>query len=1184
MRSKVAIIACSLALLFTPACSDDSGGPTPDVGADIGDTDTTPTPDLGTDTGDPDGPVVTPDGSPDVTPTPDQGGDMAGDTTPTPDVGTDMPIVTPDTFSPDAGPNAAGKCATAPTVTLTGGTVVITDDITNYPNEFATGCRTSTSSTTTMSGPQAYYKFQGVQDQWYRFVLEPTSTSFSAYMYVFTSTACTEAAIETDCTSDGASGASLRTTADGDDPRVLYFKAPANGPVYVAVDDTSTPTDGNFKLTITAIPTPTNGTCANATQLTFFNGKAVANGDTHHKMTPDEFPGVKCPSTAMDGPQAYFKFDAKANTSYKIKVTNLAGYFLYAYVFGNTCTEAAISADCGSGGTNGVYLSSSFDAPQSREIVFTPPAVGTYTIAVDGTLDYYNGFFTVEVEEFVLPTNGKCTTPDAVTLINGKATITGSTLGLTNEFGTNLTCTTTVDGEQAYYKLTAAAGKAYKLTYAPSFSSYWYIFRAGSCGATTAMQTDCQSGGLDGDTYGSVSSTTPETAAFAPVTPGDYIIALDSSAPGTAGAFQLDIEEFTKPTNGTACTPTAVTFTNGKATINGSTLGTTNEFGTNVDCGGSTDFDGEQAYYEFTVDATKGYKLTLSPTFSSAYMYVFQKGSCAVASAINADCGSGGLSGVYTSSSASATTSRTLTFSPSNSGQYVVAVDTTFVPNAGDFTLEIEEITKPTNDTCATAAPLTLTNGEVTVNSTTGFSLDEYATLNCRDRGSSSNSSNLDGPQLYWSLAMDATKTYQITATTSFSSGYLYVFDGSKACSETNIETDCQSGGATGIGRGTISSGSGTVYFSPPASGTYKIAIDSYNDSGDVTLKVVELAVPSNQTCATAKTLTLVNNAVTDNGVTVGTTDEFAGAIKCGGTNAFAGGQTYYRVNMQAGVEYTVSLTADYAAELYVFSAASNCVATAIDTDCASSGATGDAASITSTNGGSTSITFNPTATGDYYIAVDGEAATDIGGFELKVNAFIIPTLVVPTTGLTLDFETDGGGLAGKLDWEWGKLGGTFTGVNCESSGEVPPLTGATPGALGVWGTVINGCYKNAGNNQGSSSTGCNNTTPDDDSILTFNVTLPAGWTTATMTYQSWEDINTYFDFGEVRITDAGTTVSPAGGQVCTSGSDSATWRLKTIDMTPYIGKTVKVAFHLAASTVVNRPGWYIDEISFSGN
>ncbi len=1003
------------ALIFAAGCSDDSGGKKD--GSITSDTRTDSfKPDLG-----PDG-ELPPDSSPDQGEDgprgdlPQQGDgaqpdtladiptdtavdiptDMAVDS-PT-DTAVDMPPVKPDTlqpdtFSGDAGALAAGRCATAPTVTLVNDTVTITDDIANYSDEFGGVSCPSTSSTTLQDGPQAYYKFQGVQDQWYRFTYNSESSN-CIYFYVFTDPSCTQSAIEKDCQSGGQSGGGFTSSCSATSKRIYYYQAKANGMIYVAMDDTSAPSagDGRFTLTIDAIKVPTNTTCANATQLNFFNGKTVVMGETHESFSPDEFSNVACKgSFTMDGPQVYYKFDAKANTTYKIKLDHLAGYYVYFYVFGNTCTEAAISADCSSGGTTGTYSGSSVAAGKSKEIIFTPQAAGTYHIAIDSGLSYYSGRFNLTVEEFVLPTNGKCTTADPITLVNGKATITGSTLGLTNEFGTSIMCSnsfTNYDGEQAYYKLTAKAGKAYKMTYAPTFTSYWYVFQAGSCGATTAMNNDCDSGGQAGDDYQSVYSSSPETQVFRPLTPGDYIIALDSNWAGTAGAFQLDIEEFDAPTNNTACNAQLLSFdSSGKATATGSTLAAPNEFGdttsTGVTCDASTVYDGNQVYYEFTVDSTKGYTLKLTPQMSKTYMYVFSKGSCAARNGISLECGVHG----WWVGPISAGQVGQLPISPSSSGQYVVAIDNSDAPpkGAGDYTLEISEVTKPTNDTCATAAPLTLTNGTVTVQSTTGFANNEYTGLTCKS--GTVTSSPLNGPQLYWSLNLDATKNYAMTATTSFADGYLYVFDGSQACSQAAIGTDCQSGGATGVGKGVISNSSGSAYFKPSASGPFKIAVDSYGERGDVELKVVEFDPATNQTCAAVKTLTFTNGEAVESSFTIGTANEFAaGAIKCGGTQGFDGGQTYHKIALTAGKDYLMSLKADHASVLYVFRASSACNATDIDTDCASAGVSGAVSQLLGSGGGATGFIFSPTASGDYYVVVDTPTSADTGGFTLTVS------------------------------------------------------------------------------------------------------------------------------------------------------------------------------------------------------
>ena len=81
------------------------------------------------------------------------------------------------------------------------------------------------------------------------------------------------------------------------------------------------------------------------------------------------------------------------------------------------------------------------------------------------------------------------------------------------------------------------------------------------------------------------------------------------------------------------------------------------------------------------------------------------------------------------------------------------------------------------------------------------------------------------------------------------------------------------------------------------------------------------------------------------------------------------------------------------------------------------------------------------------------------------------------------DFDTDDGGLVGSVDWEWGTF--AWTGATCSGSNN-PPAAPHSGG--GMWGTVLNSCYNNVGNNTGYDT--CNNTNTADDSILSFQVDL----------------------------------------------------------------------------------------------
>lgn len=115
------------------------------------------------------------------------------------------------------------------------------------------------------------------------------------------------------------------------------------------------------------------------------------------------------------------------------------------------------------------------------------------------------------------------------------------------------------------------------------------------------------------------------------------------------------------------------------------------------------------------------------------------------------------------------------------------------------------------------------------------------------------------------------------------------------------------------------------------------------------------------------------------------------------------------------------------------------------------------------------------------------------------------------------NFDADNGGLVASVDWEWGAAY-AWTGANCTGT-FVNPATAHS--GTGMWGTVLNGCHHNLGNNQGSASGGaCNNTNTADDSVLTLTVDL-TNYTNATLTFWEWFDVFTYFDWTEVRVNGA---------------------------------------------------------------
>ncbi|HPQ38900.1 MAG TPA: hypothetical protein PLV45_00875 [bacterium] len=165
------------------------------------------------------------------------------------------------------------------------------------------------------------------------------------------------------------------------------------------------------------------------------------------------------------------------------------------------------------------------------------------------------------------------------------------------------------------------------------------------------------------------------------------------------------------------------------------------------------------------------------------------------------------------------------------------------------------------------------------------------------------------------------------------------------------------------------------------------------------------------------------------------------------------------------------------------------------------------------------------------------------------------------------DFEADDGGLVGTLDWEWGDY--AWVGGSCYGTSHVQPP--APYSGNRMWGTVLNDCYSDLGNNSGYDT--CVNGNPADDSILSFDVDL-TGYADGTLEFYEWFDLFLNWDWGEIYANGTVVFQHCGGGHVPPSA-----WQLQTIDLTPFAGGLVTIEFHMMASAVVNYSGWYIDDL-----
>jgi hypothetical protein len=177
-----------------------------------------------------------------------------------------------------------------------------------------------------------------------------------------------------------------------------------------------------------------------------------------------------------------------------------------------------------------------------------------------------------------------------------------------------------------------------------------------------------------------------------------------------------------------------------------------------------------------------------------------------------------------------------------------------------------------------------------------------------------------------------------------------------------------------------------------------------------------------------------------------------------------------------------------------------------------------------------------------------------------------LDTVYVPKTLLSYDFEASKGSLTGTHDWQWGVL--NFNATNCDST---PSPPAACHSGTHCWGTILNDCYSPLGN----ASDSCAATDPASASVLSLTVQIPASYKNARLVYWDWAAYFTPFDWTEVRING-----TPAVQHCPSSYTAPTSWVKQTILLNSYLGKSVTIAFHFYATTVVQYAGWYIDDLS----
>ena len=153
------------------------------------------------------------------------------------------------------------------------------------------------------------------------------------------------------------------------------------------------------------------------------------------------------------------------------------------------------------------------------------------------------------------------------------------------------------------------------------------------------------------------------------------------------------------------------------------------------------------------------------------------------------------------------------------------------------------------------------------------------------------------------------------------------------------------------------------------------------------------------------------------------------------------------------------------------------------------------------------------------------------------------------------DFEDGGGGFSATGDW----ARGTPVGADGTALGGFggPEPTGGFSGDF-VWGTVIGGLH--------SAST---------TSSLSIDIDA-TGFTGLSLSFQEWLDSGgNAFDTAEIFVN--GDLIS------LRDGGPTNDWRAVSFDLSAYDNSAFSLEFVFSTTTVVERVGWYIDDVAVTG-
>lgn len=652
------------------------------------------------------------------------------------------------TVTPPATMLNPGETCAAP-VELTTFPVNIEASTTGFANDFTS---TGSSGCASLSGPEGVYKISLAAGKRLTVSVNGTTDTFDPSLNLVVGSASCGPPVTCTASNDSGTDRTVNT--------VTHANAGTTAQDVFIIVDTVDSVGGPFALqaTLEDLPPITNpgDTCQTAVPITV--GQAVTG--TTVGLTGNYATTGNCLAAGgLDGVYSLTvpagkKLTAVATpqTSFNVSMSLVAGPAANCDASPRACL-ASIDATSSTSGAETLVYANTTGADQAVFLVID----STSTTATG------SGLFslTTALEDLPGVVNPSDTCATAPTLTVGQ-TVTGSTVGLTGNYGTGTNCsgTTGIDG---VYAIEIPAGKKLTVVGTPvsAFNLSLNIV-AGPAANCDASPRVCLAGA---DASSATNGAETLVYANATTSPQPTFIVVDTSSSTATGSFTLlaTLEDLPPalPPGDTCATAAALTL---GQTISGSTVGLTGNYGTGTGCGGTTSIDG---VYSVLIPAGKVLTAVATPLTPYNLSLALVAGPASNCDASPRVC----LAGVDATSSTSG--AETLTYfnaGTTEQAAFLMVDSSSTTAGSGAFTLSTVVADPPAGESCGNAVPIVST-GTITGETTVGFTNNLAPASTCT--GFSTN-----GPDKVYSISVGPGQTLTATVTpTAGGDPSLYLID-----------------------------------------------------------------------------------------------------------------------------------------------------------------------------------------------------------------------------------------------------------------------------------------------------------------------------------------------------------------------------------------------------------------------